>query len=100
MSERLKIAFSGYELTVNYSPGIEARTYGPPENCWPAEGPEIEVLEGTLEGRELTPAECAEREESGEAYDQMVEAASDVLHADADAHADRLYDELRDEGLL
>lgn len=33
------------ELCIHYlySPGCEAQTYGPAENCYPAEGPEIEL---------------------------------------------------------
>lgn len=34
------------EVTVeySYSPGTPGKTYGPPENCYPPEGPEVEIL--------------------------------------------------------
>lgn len=37
-----------FELSVNYTPLIPARTYGPPENCSPEEGGDFEA----------TPDEC------------------------------------------
>jgi hypothetical protein len=34
------------EVTVEYgySPGTPGKTYGPPENCYPAEGPDVDVV--------------------------------------------------------
>lgn len=32
-----------FELDVNVEPFVPARTYGPPENCSPAEGGEVEL---------------------------------------------------------
>ena len=32
------------DVELNFSPGYEAQTYGPAENCYPAEGAEIDIL--------------------------------------------------------
>ncbi|CAA2140505.1 hypothetical protein [Hyphomicrobium sp. ghe19] len=49
------------ELEVNYSltPYYPARTYGAPEDCYPAEGGEVDELTAYLEGEvfALTPVE-------------------------------------------
>lgn len=34
-----------YELLCEVSAGLAGQTYGPPERCYPAEPPEVEVLE-------------------------------------------------------
>lgn len=36
-------------ITFNYRPGHPAQTYGDPENCYPAEGPEREYLSAERE---------------------------------------------------
>ncbi|MEJ7831301.1 MAG: hypothetical protein WKF79_00160 [Nocardioides sp.] len=38
------------EIDFTFSPGCEAKTYGLPEDCHPAEAPEIEDLTATLDG--------------------------------------------------
>lgn len=36
------------EISYSFTPGHPAKTYGPPEDCYPAEGPEVEVEEVTV----------------------------------------------------
>lgn len=47
------------EIDYDVAPYYPAQTYGPPENCYPAEGGEIEELTATLDGEvfALTPDE-------------------------------------------
>jgi hypothetical protein len=33
-----------YRIVLSVTPGHPGRTYGPPEKCFPPEGPEVEVL--------------------------------------------------------
>jgi hypothetical protein len=42
-----------YEITGNVSKVIPARTYGPPEDCYEAEGGEVEIELITLDGQEV-----------------------------------------------
>ena len=43
-----------YEVEYQYSPPVAGRTYGPPENCYPAEGGYADDFEGPLRRRLLT----------------------------------------------
>ena len=46
------------EVTADYTPGDPGNTCGLPENCWPPEPPEIEILSVCLvdDGDDLIPA--------------------------------------------
>lgn len=50
----------GVHADVDFRPGVPAKTYGPPENCWPAEPAEIEINGVTLfdASDRKTPLEC------------------------------------------
>ncbi len=39
------------EVDIEFSPGSPAQTCGPPESCDPGEGPEIDSVEATLDGK-------------------------------------------------
>ena len=44
-----------YEVEYQYSPPVAGRTYGPPENCYPAEGGYADDFEGPLKRRLASP---------------------------------------------
>lgn len=51
------------EVEFSYSGGCAAQTYGPPEGCWPAEDPEIEIVKAyKTEGEGDVVLTDAERE--------------------------------------
>jgi hypothetical protein len=60
------------------SPGCAARTYGRPEDCYPAEAAEFEVESWTLNGEQATEAEIAA------AAGKPINAVLDDLHDAAD----------------
>jgi hypothetical protein len=68
-----------FELQIEYSPIIPAQTYGPPENCYPEEGGDFDIL---------SPDACPK---CGTAIDSE-KAAEDFFEKLADAR----YDDDRD----
>lgn len=60
------------EITGHVSPYVPAKTWGPPENCYPAEGGEVEIESILLDGKvwdgELTDAERESAEEQLSEY--------------------------------
>ena len=51
--------------------GCPAQTYGPPEHCYPAEGPEWEMEAVYVEGRE--------KDEEGKFFSKLVECPDELL---------------------
>lgn len=49
-----------YDIECEVTPYDPGRTYGPPENCYPPEGGEVEILSIKLNGKEV-PAELWEK---------------------------------------
>lgn len=43
----------GHEFEIEVSPEIPAKTYGPPESCYPAEGGEVDPTECPKCGKEV-----------------------------------------------
>ena len=70
-----------YRVTLSVTPGDPGRTWGPPEKCYPPEGPEIEVLSV----REDRPG-GAERPD-------LVDRAEKALALDPGEVLDRLEDD-------
>jgi hypothetical protein len=71
MSKPIKVWYEckcGQEFEVNVTPVTPAQTYGPPENCYPEEGGEIEPEECEHCGCKVDSATCHEK--SGDAHDQ------------------------------
>lgn len=57
-----------YEVTASVSGYVPAKISGPPENCYPAEGGEVEIESITLDGKEVeqnsfSPKELAQMDE-------------------------------------
>lgn len=86
------------ELVVTYtgSPIIPARTYGPPEHCYPAEGGEVEIQSVMHNGQPYALTD--EQEEA------LLDVCSDRVEQDAadaeDDRADYEYDRRRDEQMM
>lgn len=60
------------DIPLNFNPGWAAQTYGPPERCFPAEGPEIDF-----------DPECPEcGAELEEHYDRLLEQAAEEMFSD------------------
>ena len=80
------------EVTYTVSPFVPARTYGPAENCYPAEGGEVEVLDAKLIGHSypLTEDEWDRIQEDCENR-----AGDDLADAEAD-RGDYLFEQARD----
>lgn len=58
-----------FELTVEYSTPVPAKTWGPPENCYPAEGGEFQII-----GEETCPkcgTKVDEEKVSEKFFDQL-----------------------------
>jgi len=74
-----------YRVTAEVSGGSPGRTYGPPENCYPPEDPDIDITE-VREDRDAGPT-CPELEEiaakDGRLLDKIIITASEEEAADA-----------------
>lgn len=44
-----------FDVEFEATPLVPAKTYGPPENCHPAEGGEVDITEVTVMGQDLMP---------------------------------------------
>ena len=85
-----KVVLCEFEAAVDIkvlSYGCPAQTYGPPENCYPAEGPEWEV-EGTY-------VDAEERNEEGKLVSNLIECPDELLtfviqYIDGDEFMDRV----------
>lgn len=89
---------SAVEVLLRYDiePYVPARTYGPPEDCYPAEGGCVTDLAafkpGTSEAIELTDEERA-------AITEWIEAHHDHK-ADSEPDPDAAYDQMRDDQMM
>lgn len=80
-----------YEVSASVSKYVPAKISGPPENCYPAEGGEVEIDSITLNGKDVdledfSPKEIEKMEE------QLFEAAQDDAD-DYDCEPDDDYDD-------
>lgn len=64
----------------NYSPAIRARTWGPPEHCYPSEPEEIEIEVLDRRGR---PAPWLQRKMSDEDYAEVFRELREMWRQDA-----------------
>lgn len=65
-------------VTVEYEPYIPAQIYGPPENCYPAEGGELEIL-----NPECCP-KCGTKLNEEKVRDRFFEKLEDKAYDDRD----------------
>lgn len=67
-----------FELSVEYSLPIPAQISGPPENCYPAEGGEFEIV-----GNDECP-KCKTKVDQGQAADKLWDKLADDRYDDYD----------------
>jgi len=90
-----------YRVTLSYTPGSPGRSYGEPGDCYPAEGPEIDVVAvredrpGGAPRPDLIPA--VEAELSGRWGDEVAEEIEDKARDASAAHDEARSDAIREE---
>jgi hypothetical protein len=96
-----------YQVLADYHPGVRGRTYGPPEECYPPEGPELDIT-GVYE---VTPGakprvvdledflDSLTSEQFQDLEGRLFSEAEDACVSAADEAADRKFDEARDRML-
>lgn len=93
-----------YRVTLSYTPGSPGRTYGEPGDCYPAEGPEIEIVsvvedkEGGAPRPDLFAA--VEAELDGSWGDTVADEAEDDAQDRYAAEMENRADARREERLL
>ena len=68
------------EVNVDFAPGLPAQLYGPPENCYPAEPAEVDVLKATvtLDDGVMDITEMVR--DDPKLYDRVYDAAIDAAY--------------------
>ena len=93
-----------YRVRISVTPGNPGRTYGDPGDCYPAEGPEFEVVEVREDrvGGQLRPEliPVVEAELSGRWGDEVAEAAEDDARDRRVAYDEDRADAAREERML
>jgi len=86
------------EISIEYTqtPFIPARTYGPPEDCYPAEGGEVEIIDVSIRNNDGSWAKYAATDAEIEAWTREIE---ELPIEDDGPDPDYLYDMRRDEGM-
>lgn len=77
-------AYPEFEITFGFTPGRAAQTYGPAENCYPADPAEVEFISAKViadDGLDLTAEQIADYAETW-LMDDGYQAALDEVTAD------------------
>lgn len=82
------------EVTFTLHPGTPAKTYGLPENCYPAEPAEYEIESATLDGDTIELSD----EEPADVIEWLSENLDD--DEDYDGEADYRYEMSRDDSIM
>ena len=92
-----------YRVVASYSPGHPGQLYGPPENCYPPESPEVEYtdvfeVEGKTEKRiDLSEFIDSLTDKENDALQDCLIMEADERGTDQEAEAvDRKYDDWKD----
>ena len=98
MSMEVSFTYIGLEFqaTVDYEPLVPAQLYGPPENCYPAEGGYAEITELSCDGKDasfLLRSNLSE-ELSEAAYEACVEEEASCREEAEEARADARKEDL------
>lgn len=64
-------------LIVNYLPGYPAQTYGPPEDCFPAESTQFEILSAKYDDGRDVPQEIIDALDDDKILEMLEEAPND-----------------------
>jgi len=86
-----------YEVQCLMEPVTPARISGPPEDCYPADGGEIEVVGVLDEDNKQRPDILEKIKNDEKLYEKALDISSDV--DDDDGYADYCYDRDRDDNL-
>lgn len=79
------------ELSAHVTPYVPARTHGDPDDCYPAEGGEVEDLKATVDGK---PFELSDDE-----YGKAVDAIRDAVGSYEDDYDGPDPDDFRDDDI-
>lgn len=84
------------EISIEYTqtPFIPARTYGPPEDCHPAEGGEVEIIDISVKNEDGTWSDYAATDEE---IDRWTEEIEELPIEPDGPDPDEWYDRMRDE---
>lgn len=95
-----------YRVVANFTPGTPGKTYGPPEDCYPPEGPEVEYTEAfEVDGKSerkldsKTFFDSLTEDEDSDLQDKLILEAEEQGTDQANEAADRKYDEWKDRQL-
>lgn len=75
-------------IEYNADPGYEGRLYGPPENCYPGEGPSIEIVNKYPTSLKVTNAAgmVTEYDDFSKWAPEMLKILNTAVEQDIDAH--------------
>ena len=87
-----------FEVEFDGTPFVPAQVSGPPENCYPAEGGEADIITVTLEGHDLT--DVLSEDVMLKINEDLVEyLCSDISYDEECDRADYEFEQQRDEAL-
>ena len=74
------------EVEFNYTPSSPAQLYGPPENCYPAEDEEIEIIAVKCNGKEVDTDDIGIF--SSDAYETLDDCITEFISTNREEWAD------------
>lgn len=88
-------------LAYTVQPGSPGKYYGPPEDCYPADPPDVDSIEvtATVGGTKIELWEHLTDKKQGTLIEEVCEAADEHRGEEAEARADYEYDRMKDEQL-
>ena len=96
MSTKVTVTIDSFELTCEYWEGRAAQISGPPENCYPEEPAEVEILSGVYEKRAMTELETELLQGNSFFYGRLTAAIAEQLSDEYDAHQEAMAEDRKD----